>query len=116
MKVHYTPESIDDLKRLREFIAQNNPQVARRIAADLLEGVERLKEFPQIGLPVSRAPDPRIIRDLFIGNYTVRYLLGDKRITVLRIWHHKENEKVNREKKREIERNRDSQPLIIFER
>lgn len=93
MKVRYSPESIEDLQRVVEFVENNNPYAARRIANDLQEGVYKLKLFPSIGLPVSKAPDPEKIRDLFIGQYTVRYLITDDVIYVLRIWHGKENEK-----------------------
>ncbi|MCP4238392.1 MAG: type II toxin-antitoxin system RelE/ParE family toxin, partial [Aestuariibacter sp.] len=44
-------------------------------------------------LKVERAFEPQRIRDLFVGNYIVRYLIGDGEIVVLRIWHGKENEK-----------------------
>ncbi len=93
MKINYSPESIDDLKRLREFIEIKNPVAAARVSNDLLSGIAKLKIFPQMGLPVSRAPNPELIRDLFIGSYTIRYLLTDSDIFILRIWHNKENEK-----------------------
>ena len=93
MKVKYSPESINDLQRVVEFIESKNPYAARRIAIDLQEGVERLKQFPLIGLPVLKAPDAESIRDLYIGNYTIRYLITEEMIYILRIWHNKENEK-----------------------
>lgn len=93
MNVRYSPESIEDLQRVVEFVENKNPYAARRIAIDLQEGVLKLKQFPQIGLPVSKASDPEKIRDLYIGEYTVRYLITDAAIYILRIWHGKENEK-----------------------
>jgi toxin ParE1/3/4 len=92
MRVRYSPESIDDLIRLRNFIRSKNPVAAQRIAKELLDGINKLKLFPKIGLPVLRAPDPQSIRDLFIGNYTVRYLIGNNEIYILRMWHGKEIE------------------------
>ena len=93
MNVQYTPEAINDLNRLREFISEKNPYAAQRIAGELLEGINKLKVFPKMGIPVSRAPDPSMIRDLFIGSYTVRYLLTDEQIHILRLWHNKEIER-----------------------
>jgi plasmid stabilization system protein ParE len=93
MNVRYTPESVDDLQRLREFIAEKNPLAAQRIANELLTGIEKLKMFPRMGISVFRAPDPELIRDLFIDQYTVRYLLSESEIFILRIWHDKENER-----------------------
>ena len=93
MRLRYTAEAIQDLERLRAFVASRNPHAARRIAAELLDGIENLVRFPDIGLPVSRAPNPSVIRDLFVGRYTVRYLREDSSIIVLRIWHGRESEK-----------------------
>ncbi len=93
MKIRYTSESIADLHRLREFIAIKNPVAAQRIATQLLAGIEKLKLFPKIGVQVLLAPQPESIRDLFIGNYTARYLISKDEIIILRLWHSKEIEK-----------------------
>lgn len=90
MKINYSPESINDLIRLREFIEVKKPAAAKRIAKELLAGISKLKIFPQMGLPVTRAPDPEVIRDLFIAQYTVRYHVGGQNIFILRVWHGKE--------------------------
>lgn len=91
--VKYSPESIEDLQRVVEFVETKNPYAARRLANDLQEGVSRLKQFPQIGLPVIKAPDPEKVRDLYVGDYTVRYLVTKVDIYILRVWHNRENEK-----------------------
>lgn len=93
MKIKYSLESINDLQRVVEFVEVKNPYAARRIAIDLQEGVDKLKQFYKIGLPVLKASDPEVIRDLYINNYTIRYLITDEIIYVLRVWHNKENEK-----------------------
>jgi plasmid stabilization system protein ParE len=93
MNVKYSPESIEDLQRVVEFIENKNPFAARRIAIDLQEGVQKLKQFSQIGLPVLKASDPERIRDLYVGQYTVRYLITEEVIYIVRIWHGKENDK-----------------------
>lgn len=91
MKLTYSPESINDLIRLREFIEIKNPQVAKRVAQSIKKNINQLKSFPYLGVKVEKAPDPKLIRDLITGNYTARYLIRSEEITVLRIWHHKEN-------------------------
>lgn len=90
MKISYTPESIDDLKRLREFIEVKNPLAAQRTATSILKGISQLKMFPYLGVEVQQAPNPEMIRDLIIGNYIARYLIRSKKIDILRVWHHKE--------------------------
>ena len=93
MRIKYAIDAIHDLERLRAFIEIKNPHVARRIAAELLDGIENLASFPELGLPVRRAPNPNVIRDLFVGKYTIRYLRQQKSVVVLRVWHGKEAEK-----------------------
>ena len=93
MNIQYTPEAVSDLSRLREFISEKNPYAAQRIAGELLEGINKLLTFPQMGIPVTHAPNPSLVRDLFVGSYTVRYLLADETIHILRIWHSKESER-----------------------
>ena len=93
MNILYSPEAIDDLVRLREFIAAKNPYAAKHIAQKLLSGIEKLKDFPEIGLSVQRSPEPEKIRDLFITNYTIRYFIGQETIFILRVWHGEKIEK-----------------------
>ncbi len=89
MRALYTPESIGDLQRLREFIEIKNPQAARRIAKSIIKGISQLKTLPLPGAEVDKAPNPEMVRDLIIGNYIVRYLVGAD-INILRVWNHKE--------------------------
>jgi addiction module RelE/StbE family toxin len=91
MRISYTPESIDDLKRLREFIEVKNSLAAQRIATSILKGISQLKTFPYLGVEVLQAPNPEMVRDLVIGNYIARYLIRSKEIDILRVWHHKED-------------------------
>lgn len=91
MKIVFTPESIEDLVRLRRFIAIKNPEAAKKFAYILLDGIKKLKRFPYIGVQVNKAPNPEIMRDLIQGKYIVRYLILDKTINILKVWHHKED-------------------------
>jgi plasmid stabilization system protein ParE len=93
MKIQYSPEAIEDLVRLREFIEVKNSYAAKLVAAQILPGIEKLKSFPEIGILVQRSPEPKKIRDLFVSNYTIRYLIGKDSIFILRVWHGKEIEK-----------------------
>ena len=93
MKLVYTDEAIDDLKRLRAFIAAHNPSAAARIATELLERIKRLAEFPHMGAPVAMAPEPASVRDMVFGKYIVRYTIHPNTIIILRLWHGLEGER-----------------------
>jgi len=90
MRISYSPESIEDLKRLREFIEVKNPQAAKKVAESILKGITQLKSFSNLGAEVSLAPKPEMIRDLIINKYVVRYLVHSGVIYILRVWHQKE--------------------------
>jgi plasmid stabilization system protein ParE len=53
----------------------------------------KIGHFCKHGSPGDQSTRPKSIRDLFVGNYTVRYLKDEYTIIILRIWHDKEAEK-----------------------
>jgi plasmid stabilization system protein ParE len=93
MRFEYSADAVEDLIRVREFIAEHDPRAAERVSKQLIQGIERLTDQPLLGRPVRLAPDPRSIRDLVLGDYIVRYMPAENRIRILilRIWHHREN-------------------------
>lgn len=93
MKLVYTDEAVEDLKRLREFIAVHNPSAAGRIATELVSKTELLPGFPRMGTPVEMAPVPDSIRDMVFGKYVVRYSVHVSAIIILRVWHELEGER-----------------------
>lgn len=90
-KLIYTPEAIEDLRRLRDFIAKNNPSSAKKIAQELIHRIKNLQNMPMMGRPVALAPQPEVVRDMIFGNYTVRYVIHAQTIAILRVWHHYED-------------------------
>jgi len=93
LKLFYTGEAIDDLRRLREFIAVHNPSAAGRIATELVSKIELLPDFPRMGTPVELAPVPDSIRDMVFGKYIVRYSVHVSAIIILKVWHELEGER-----------------------
>ncbi len=91
MRLSYTEQAVNDLYRLHQFIAEHNPTAASRIASELLDAIQSLTISPRLGRKVRPAPDPDAIRDLFTSGYVVRYLLLGNEITILRIWHQRED-------------------------
>jgi toxin ParE1/3/4 len=83
--VVWSPRAIDHLAHLRAFIARDNPRAANRIAATLLEAVERLAELPGLGRP------GRVVgtRELVVPGtpYIVPYRLRGDRLEVIAVFH-----------------------------
>ncbi|SNY97177.1 type II toxin-antitoxin system RelE/ParE family toxin [Halomonas sp. hl-4] len=93
MKLVYTDAAIDDLIRLREFIAAHNPTAAASISSELVGKIELLPDFPNMGTPVEMAPVPDSVRDMVFGKYVVRYSIYASAIIILRVWHGLEGER-----------------------
>ncbi len=88
MKLTFTLSAQTDLVRLRAFIAEKNPQAAKAISRRLKESIQRLSDHPQLGHEVEEVER---VRDWIAGPYVVRYLLSEDRVTILRIWHGRED-------------------------
>ena len=90
MKLQFSKAAVHDLVRLRDFIAQHNPEAARRISKRLRGAIKGLVAMPKMGRPVESMPGE--IRELIFGRYIVRYeIRGKDLLYILRIWHGKEN-------------------------
>lgn len=87
MKLVYTDEAIEDLKRLREYIAIHNSSAAAKIARELVGKIELLLNFPRIGTSIEMTPVADSIRDMVFGKYVVRYSVHTSAIIILRVWH-----------------------------
>ena len=86
----WLPEALEDLERLHGFLTEVSPAAARRAAAAILAGTDRLEEHPRIGKPLD---DGR--REWFVpfgvGAYVLRYrLVPDGSPVVIRVWHSRE--------------------------
>lgn len=84
----WLPNSLDDLQRLYEFIAEHNASAAARAISTLLEAVESLKDFPEKGRPWAAEPDYRSLSVRFgARGYVVRYRLFEEQVIIVRAWH-----------------------------
>jgi plasmid stabilization system protein ParE len=62
VKLVYSAEAVQDLVRLREFIAEKDPMAAARVAAELVARIENLCLFPEIGRNVELAPPNKSLK------------------------------------------------------
>lgn len=85
MIVEWLDESIQDLKALRQYIAQDNPMAADRIAKRLVEAVNLLSYHPAMGRP-GRVHHTR---ELIVSGtpYIIPYCVKNNRIEILRVLH-----------------------------
>jgi len=86
-KLKFTLRALHDLRRLREFIAEHNPDAAKRISQRLKQSIHHLVENPKLGKVLDEPPG---VRDYVAGSYLVRYTVQQDTVIILKIWHGKE--------------------------
>ena len=81
MKVHWLPGAIDDLREIRDYIAEDNPTAAQAMAAHFYAAEERIEEFP---LLQAEGEIPGI-RELVVRRYrcVIGYRIKEERIEVV---------------------------------
>jgi addiction module RelE/StbE family toxin len=87
MNLKFTPKAVDDLRRLKEFIAEKDKNSAQRTVRMLKSKIEVLLQHPRMGRVVQ---DIESCRDLIAQSFVVRYQIEGDTVWILRLWHHKE--------------------------
>lgn len=85
MNIVWSPRAIEHLAHLRAYVALDNPKAANRVAAALLDAVERLAERPNLGRPGRVAGT----RELVVPGtpYVIPYRLRGDRLEVIAVFH-----------------------------
>jgi len=88
-QVVWSARSTTQLRKLKVFLEQSNPNAARRAAQVILAGVRQLRQFPAMGRPVEGTIPGT--RDLIIpfghGGYVIRYILHEDVVTIAAVKH-----------------------------
>ena len=86
MKVNWTETAINHLTAIREYIAQDSPQYARRLVDRLTRRSKQIAAFPLSGRVV---PEYEIeqVREVIEGSYRIIYHIKPDQIDVLAVIH-----------------------------
>jgi plasmid stabilization system protein ParE len=87
-KVLVTELANDDLARLVQFIARDNPAAAERFGLTLIAKLKLLQEHPLLGRVVPERADPNL-REIIHAPYRIVYRVRkhEQTVEVLRFWH-----------------------------
>ncbi len=86
--VKWSPEAIDDLDNIAEFIARNSKFYAGTVVKKIIKSTRNIKDFPLVGRIVPEI-DKHNIRELFIYNYRIVYKIETNYILITAIIHGK---------------------------
>jgi len=93
-KLNYSPEALSDLDEIWTYISEDlkNPTAAQNTINSILDNIETLREFSEIGPLLSSATDVESdYRFLVCRNYLAFYHTGNKDINIDRILYGKRN-------------------------
>ena len=90
-EIVWLDSAVNDVVRLREFIAKENPTAAKKAGQAIKEATQRLIEAPSTGKPVKDLPQYRDLLTRFgAGGYVVRYRGYAETIYIVHIRHYRE--------------------------
>ena len=82
--VRWSPQAVDDLAEIVEFVALDSPEAARVVAGQIVAAVEQLAEFPLSGRPYLASRDP-VMRELVRTPYVLVYQILDGAVQVVAV-------------------------------
>jgi plasmid stabilization system protein ParE len=92
-RVIFSEAALEDLVRLREFLASRSPEAAEKAKSQVLHGLKSLAQFPESNKPVNNMPHQReLVIKFGARGYVARYRYergGD--VVVLRLRHQRED-------------------------
>ncbi len=85
MQIKWLNRAVQDLIKIREYIADNNPHAARQAAAHIRNSVDSLRQNPRMGRP-GRVEGTR---ELIVADfpYIIPYRVKNNVIEILRVLH-----------------------------
>jgi toxin ParE1/3/4 len=85
-EINWTEQSVIDLEAIGDYIARDSPKIAQIFVDRILNAVMRLEVFPLSGRMVPEFSQENI-REIIFRNYRIVYLIDDKKLYILTIFH-----------------------------
>lgn len=86
MKIEWTKPALLDLENVRDYIRRDSEYYAYRFIQRIIEAVENLAMFPEMGRNVPESEESNI-RELLFSNYRIMYRVEAERILILTVIH-----------------------------
>ena len=90
MKIEWAKPALLDLESIRDYIKKDSEYYASRFVERIIEAVESLERFPEMGRNVPEAEGSNI-RELLFSNYRIMYRIEAERILILTVIHGSRN-------------------------
>lgn len=82
-KIRINPVAISDIQEIKAYIWEDNPSAAERMGNDIYSKLEKLAEFPQLGVSLnSRINIKTDYRFLVCGMYLIFYKIEGEFVSI----------------------------------
>ena len=91
MKIEWSDAALADLDRFTQFLNQQHPSLASRVATEIISKVQVLSEHPRLGRPVAGREEYRqIVLQVLREKYVFQYRFNGERLGMLRVYQARE--------------------------
>lgn len=86
MKLRINPIVAADLKNIKEYIAEDNEEMAVKTIQEIYTRFENIQQFPYMGAELARRVRFRTdYKYVICGNYVVLYKVGNEYVEIYRV-------------------------------
>ena len=86
MKLRINPLVAEDLKNIKEYIAEDNEEMAVKTIQEIYTRIEYIQQFPYMGADLSKRVSFRTdYKYVISGNYVVLYRIGNEYVEIYRV-------------------------------
>lgn len=86
MKLRINPIVAEDLKSIREYIAEDNEEMAIKTIQNIYAKIEDIQQFPYMGADLAKRVSFRTeYKYAVCGNYVVLYKIGEEYVEIFRV-------------------------------
>ena len=94
MKLEWSAAALADLNRFAAFLHERHPNLAKIVAAEIVEKAQVLTAHPQLGRSIERREENRELSlQILSATYVFRYGYDGQRLVILRVFHSREERK-----------------------
>lgn len=87
MRIDWTKPALADLSGIQAYIARDSAFYARQFIERILNALEKLPAFPQMGRRVPEADERDDVRELIFQGYRIIYLHQEQTLSVIAVVH-----------------------------
>lgn len=86
MKLRINPIVAEDLKNIKEYIAEDNEEMAVKTIREIYARFENIQQFPYMGEDLAKRVSFRTdYKYVICGNYVVLYRIRDEYVEIYRV-------------------------------